>query len=272
MIKEDKLIIHKEKSTKEWTIETPLKMKDFYLEDYGHTVYNINNNYLEKVKEKYKDKCGKIEFKFSQCFSKVTITGGCSGKDADTKAKNLEHEIIRESTGLLEYEDKDMVKDTTKLEDSFFNEYLKNGISIHVRYSIKDCGPPPLPPGPKPKPKPEECTYEALIKFKLKGHCMLEREKGNLGPLYDNLKKKLKAITSAESGGHTYEVSIYDPGTSDEHLLKESHIEPDATSKKSVAEAEEVIRRGKGSSFGKRKSIIKRRIQKKVIKKRFSKC
>ena len=265
----DTLIFEKKKSEDEWTHIDSFNMKGFDLDDYGHTSSEIIRNFHDKVKDKYKDKCGKIEFEFKQCGPIVNITGDCKPKDYSDKIKKLQHDIIKETSGLLKNEYKD--KDITKIENDFFSEYIKNGITIHVRYGIKDCEPikvaPELPPGPK------ECTYEALIKFKLKGHCMLEKEKDNLGPLYENLKKKLKTIKNAEYGEHIYEVSIYDPGTSDEHLLKERHIEPDAASKKSVREAEEVIRKARGSSFGKRKSIMNKKNPKnKVYKKRFSKC
>lgn len=264
----DTLIFVKNKTGEEWTHSGSFNMTKFDLDGYGHTSSEIVNNFHDIVKDKYSaTKCGKIDFEFKQCVPVVNVTGDCDASKKDTEKRNtlkqsLIKEIIKDSKGTLTNSFSD------KINDSFFNDYLKNGISIHVRYSIKDCEPirvaPPVPP--------EECTYEALIKFKLKGHCMLEKEKGNLGPLYENLKKNLKTIKNAESGGHKYEVSIYDPGTSDEHLLRESHIEPDATSKKSVAEAEKVIR-ARGSSFGKRKSIIKKKNpKKKVIKKRFSKC
>lgn len=270
----DTLIFVKNKTGDEWTHSGSFNMKGFELDDYGHTSIQIVNNFHDKVKDKYSaTKCGKITFKFTQCVPEVNITGDCHPSERDAeKRKTLKEsiikDIIKDSKGKLTNSSSD------KIDDSFFNDYLKNGISIHVKYEIRDCEPPKVAPAlpPGPKPKPEECTYEALIKFKLKGHCMLEKEKENLGPLYENLKKRLKTIKNAEYGEHIYEVSIYDPGTSDEHLLRESHIEPDATSKKSVAEAEKVIR-ARGSSFGKRKSIIKKKNpKKKVIKKRFSKC
>lgn len=255
----DTLIFEKKKSEDEWTHIGSFNMKGFDLDDYGHTSSEIIRNFHDKVKDKYKDKCGKIDFEFKQCGPIVNITGNCKPKDYSDKIKKLQHDIIKESSGLLENEYKD--KDITKIENDFFSEYQKNGITIHVRYGIKDCEPIKVASG-KPVP-PKDCKYEALYKIIINGPC---------DKPYDS---KLELVHSHYLNEINKKISKKYEDFNIEAVVKP--VKNDKVSTDILKEGKGIIFHGGskigGSSFGKRKSIIKKKNpKKKVIRKRFSKC
>lgn len=264
----DTLIFEKKKTGDEWAQSGSFNMTSFVLDDYGHTLSEIVNNFHNKVKDKYSaTKCGKIDFEFKQCFPVVNITGDCHSSEKDSKKEtekrktlkeNLIKDIIKDSKGTLINSSSDKID---KIDDSFFNDYLKNGISIHVRYSIRDCE--PLPPGPKSVPS-KDCKYEALYKIILAGPC---------DKPYDS---KLELVHLHYLNEINKKISKKYEDFNIEAVVKP--VKNDKVSMDIIKEGRGIIFHGgskihEGSSFGKRKSIMnKKNPKKKVYKKRFSKC